>query len=102
MTGITPNFAEQHKTNGSLHVLPAHEPTREGERPQQTVESFTAPLGGGVATDLASRRPFRVLVLASTFTSFPDLAQQLYPFFPGRWLVRNQFRNIDKRRSRKF
>lgn len=56
-------------------------------------------LGGGVATDLASRHHCRALILASTFTSFPDLAQQLYPFFPGRWLVRNQFRNIEKIRN---
>jgi pimeloyl-ACP methyl ester carboxylesterase len=53
-------------------------------------------LGGGVATDLASRRPHRALVLVSTFTSFPDMAQKQYPWLPGRWLVHNQFNNLAK------
>jgi hypothetical protein len=36
LTILTPNFADQQKTNGDapLHVLQAHEPTREGEQPQ--------------------------------------------------------------------
>src|ERR1700722_2812628 len=53
-------------------------------------------LGGGIATDLATRRPHRALVLVSTFTSFPDQAQTLYPWLPARWLVRNQFDNLAK------
>jgi fermentation-respiration switch protein FrsA (DUF1100 family) len=56
-------------------------------------------LGGAIAIDLASRRPHRALAVCCTFTSFPDLAQQKYPFFPARWLVRNQYRSIDKIRS---
>jgi pimeloyl-ACP methyl ester carboxylesterase len=53
-------------------------------------------LGGGVATDLARRRPHRALVLLGPFTSIPDMAQELYPWMPARWLVRNQFDNRAK------
>jgi len=53
-------------------------------------------LGGGVAVDLASRRPYRALVLVAAFTSVPDMAQTLYPWLPARWLVRNQFNNLAK------
>lgn len=53
-------------------------------------------LGGGVATDLASRRPHRALVLAKTFASFPEVAQSQLPMFPARWLVRNRFDNLAK------
>jgi pimeloyl-ACP methyl ester carboxylesterase len=53
-------------------------------------------LGGAVAVDLASRRPHRALILVSTFTTFPDIAQDLYPFFPARWLVRNKFDSLAK------
>lgn len=53
-------------------------------------------LGGAVATDLATRRPHRALVLVSTFTSFPDMAQKECPVLPVRWLVRNQFANETK------
>ncbi len=53
-------------------------------------------LGGGVAVDLAARRPHRALILTSTFLSFPDVAQATVPVVPGRWLVHNQFRSRDK------
>jgi fermentation-respiration switch protein FrsA (DUF1100 family) len=53
-------------------------------------------LGCGVATELASHRPCRMLVLCSPFASFPDLAQDKYPCFPGRWLVHNRFDNVGK------
>jgi hypothetical protein len=53
-------------------------------------------LGGGVATDLASRRDHRALVLLSTFTSIPEAAQQVYFWLPARWLVHNQFDNLKK------
>lgn len=53
-------------------------------------------LGGAVATDLATRRPHRALVLVSAFTSFPDMAQKECPVLPARWLVRNQFDNEAK------
>jgi pimeloyl-ACP methyl ester carboxylesterase len=56
-------------------------------------------LGGAVATDLACRHPYRALLLSSTFTSFPDMAQAKYPYFPARWLVRNQFRSVEKIRN---
>jgi fermentation-respiration switch protein FrsA (DUF1100 family) len=53
-------------------------------------------LGGGVAVDLAVRRPQRALILTSTFTSFPDAAQAKVLIFPAKWLTHNQFRNVDK------
>jgi pimeloyl-ACP methyl ester carboxylesterase len=64
--------------------------------PAGRVVLYGGSLGGGVATDLAARRPHRALVLVSTFTSFPDQAQALYPWLPARWLVRNQFDNRAK------
>jgi fermentation-respiration switch protein FrsA (DUF1100 family) len=53
-------------------------------------------LGGGPAADVASRHACRLLVLHSAFTSFPDLAQEKYPWLPARWLVRNRFENLAK------
>ncbi|MBU4044929.1 MAG: alpha/beta hydrolase [Gammaproteobacteria bacterium] len=44
-------------------------------------------LGGAVAAQLASRHRPAALVLASSFTSVPDLGQQLYPWLPVRWLA---------------
>lgn len=64
--------------------------------PAGRVVLYGGSLGGGVATDLAVRKPHGALVLVSTFTSFPDQAQALYPWLPARWLVRNRFDNLAK------
>jgi uncharacterized protein len=64
--------------------------------PGERIILYGGSLGGGVATDLAARRPHRALVLVSTFTSIPEQAQTLYPWLPARWLVRNKFDNLAK------
>jgi fermentation-respiration switch protein FrsA (DUF1100 family) len=64
--------------------------------PAEKILLYGGSLGGGVALDLASRRPHRAVVLVSTFTSIPEMAQTLYPWLPARWLVRNRFDNLDK------
>ena len=53
-------------------------------------------LGGGVAVDLASRRPHRALVLIRTFTSAPDVGAGVFPWLPVRWMMRNRFASIEK------
>jgi fermentation-respiration switch protein FrsA (DUF1100 family) len=53
-------------------------------------------LGGGVAVDLASRKPHRALILLKTFTSTPNVAQNMYPWLPVRWIMRNRFDNLGK------
>lgn len=45
-------------------------------------------LGGAVGAWLARERRPAALILASSFTSIPDVAADLYPFFPVRWLAR--------------
>lgn len=64
--------------------------------PAERIVLFGQSLGGGVATDLASRRPHRALVLFKTFTSIPDVAFSQYPFLPTSWLLRNRFENLQK------
>src|SRR5262245_2837121 len=50
-------------------------------------------LGGAVAAWLAARVPPRAVVLASTFTSLPDLGAQIYPFLPVRLISRFSYDN---------
>jgi fermentation-respiration switch protein FrsA (DUF1100 family) len=64
--------------------------------PQERIVLFGGSLGGGVMVDLASRRPHHALVLASTFTSVPDVAQRIYFWAPVRFLARNRFLNLSK------
>ena len=60
---------------------------------------FGRSLGGAVASDLAAKTTPRALIIESTFTSVPDLAAQLYGFFPVRSLSRFSYpteENIQK------
>jgi uncharacterized protein len=56
---------------------------------------FGESLGGAVAAWLAERERPRALVLASTFTSVPDLAAEIYPFLPVRLLSRFEYNTLD-------
>ncbi|WP_202812106.1 alpha/beta hydrolase [Sulfuricella sp. T08] len=56
--------------------------------PSNTIVLFGESLGGAVVAWLAARHRPGALVLASGFTSVPDLAAKFYPFLPVRWLSR--------------
>jgi len=63
---------------------------RKDIRPEAIV-LFGESLGGSIAAWLAARhRPAGLMIYAS-FTSVPEMAQQLYPIFPARWLVRYRY-----------
>ncbi len=49
---------------------------------------FGRSLGGSVATRLAVDVRPSGLIVESSFTSVPDVAQELYPWLPARWLSR--------------
>lgn len=56
------------------------------------VVSWGESLGGGVAAELALRRPdLRGLVLQSTYTSLLDLGSELFPFLPVRTVARYHY-----------
>jgi hypothetical protein len=48
-------------------------------------------LGTAVAARLASRHQPGGLVLEAAFTSVLDVAREMYPFLPVRWLLRSRF-----------
>lgn len=52
---------------------------------------FGESLGGAVATWLAARERPGALVLSSVFASARELAADLYPWLPTRWLLRLQY-----------
>jgi hypothetical protein len=53
-------------------------------------------LGGGVVVDLAAQDGARGLILASTFTSLPDVGKHHMPFLPVGWLMSNRFDSVTK------
>lgn len=60
---------------------------------------FGESLGGAVAAWLAAREKPGMLVLASVFTSAPDLASQIYPFLPVRQIARFEYNTLEYLRS---
>ncbi|MFA6972972.1 MAG: alpha/beta hydrolase [Gallionella sp.] len=65
--------------------------TEQRHVPSCRIALFGESLGGAVAAWLAVRENPAALVISSSFTSVPDLGQQLYPYFPVRWLTRIRY-----------
>lgn len=49
---------------------------------------FGRSLGASAAARLAAQHQPLALIVESSFTSVPDIAQELYPWLPARWLSR--------------
>jgi fermentation-respiration switch protein FrsA (DUF1100 family) len=92
MSGGKPSEAALYATAETAY---AHLRTRRDIDPERIVAAGWS-LGGGVAVDLAHRRPVRALIIFSTFTSVVDMAHQVLPFLPHTLLVRHRFENLTK------
>lgn len=63
--------------------------------PPARIVLFGESLGGAVAAWLAMSEKPGILVLASVFTSVPDMAAKIYPFLPVRFLSRFDYNTIE-------
>jgi len=61
----------------------------------QRIVLFGRSLGAAVAAELATRSAPGALIVESAFTSVPDMAAHLYPYFPARWLARLHYPTRD-------
>ncbi|WP_438501568.1 alpha/beta hydrolase [Nitrosococcus oceani] len=68
-----------------------HYLTQQRQIPGRKIIVFGRSLGGAIASQLAAHTQPGALIVESAFTSIPDLAAELYPFLPTRWLVRFQY-----------
>jgi len=64
--------------------------------PADRIVLFGESLGGGIAAQLAAKQRPAALVLASTFTSVPDLGSDLYPMLPIRLLADIRYETLAK------
>jgi fermentation-respiration switch protein FrsA (DUF1100 family) len=68
----------------------------EAQFPAEQIILFGESLGGGVTTDIATRRPCRALVFYCSFLSAPDVGQHHYRILPVRRCMRNRFDSASK------
>lgn len=59
--------------------------------PANEIIVFGRSLGAAIAAYLANQHLPKALILESSFTSVPDLAAQIYPFLPVRWLAKIRY-----------
>ncbi len=53
-------------------------------------------LGSGIAADLASKNTPKALILEAAFTSLPEAAQDLYPYFPAKFFSKYRYDTLSK------
>ena len=68
-----------------------HYLTKQRGIPPSQIILFGRSLGAAIATYLASRQRPAALIIESGFVSVPELAAQLYPWLPVRWLARFKY-----------
>jgi len=73
--------------------------TEQRRIPSCRIVLFGESLGGAVASWLAARQKPAALVIASGFTSVPDLAQHFYPYLPVRLLARIRYDTAESLRT---
>ncbi len=61
----------------------------------QRVSAMGRSLGSGVVCWLATQRELAAVVLVTPFDSIVRIAQNLYPIFPVRWLLKDHFPSAD-------
>lgn len=64
---------------------------KEKEIPPDKIIVFGRSLGGAIAAWLVHKHNPGALILESTFTSIPDMAAEIYPYFPVRLMCRFKY-----------
>jgi fermentation-respiration switch protein FrsA (DUF1100 family) len=65
--------------------------TQQRKLPAQQLILFGRSLGAAVAAELATRHRPAALIVESAFTSVPDIAADVYPWLPARWISRYSY-----------
>jgi len=72
-----------------------HYLVRERQMSPTEIIIFGRSLGGSIAAWLAQDHTPKALIIESTFTSVRDIAAELYPYLPVRWLCRFNYNAMD-------
>ncbi|MEP3667019.1 MAG: alpha/beta fold hydrolase [Roseibium sp.] len=67
----------------------------EAKVPAEKIVLIGESLGTGLAVQLAAQRPVAAVLLEAPYTATVDVAADIYPFFPVRFLMLDQLKSID-------
>lgn len=59
--------------------------------PEKSLVLYGESIGGAVATKMGTEYYFGALILQSPFSSLAEIGQYHYPFFPVKWVIKDQF-----------
>ncbi len=80
-----------------LDALAAYEYlTKQKNRKSNRIVLFGRSLGGAIAIDLATKVEASALIVESSFTSTVNIAREIYPFLPVKWIVTMKYDSISK------
>ena len=69
---------------------------KRAEVAEQQIVLLGRSIGGGVVVDLAAADGARGLILENAFSSLPDVAANIYPWLPVRWVMRSRLDSASK------
>ncbi len=92
--GTPSEFGTYHDAEGAWKFLTG----RQGI-PANRIAVHGRSLGGAVAAYLAEQHEPRALILESTFTTFPAIGQERYPYLPVDWLVTSRYPTLRRMAS---
>jgi fermentation-respiration switch protein FrsA (DUF1100 family) len=83
----TPTEAGLHRDAAAVYAFAA------AHYPPERIVLWGHSLGTGVAVRLAAEHPVGKVILEAPYTSTADVAAELFPYVPVRWLMKDQFRS---------
>lgn len=73
--------------------------TEERHIPPDNIIIFGRSLGGAIATELATKTTPKALIVESTFASAAEIAADIYPYLPTKWLLRFNYNTSERLQS---
>lgn len=64
--------------------------------PESCIVLYGESIGGSIAIQMATEYPVGGLILQAPYTTLGDIGQYHYPFFPIKWLMKDQYNSIGK------
>jgi fermentation-respiration switch protein FrsA (DUF1100 family) len=94
--GYSGNPGKPHESGLYKDARAAIEFLQKKDVPENCIVLYGESLGSAIAIQMATEYEPGAIILQSPFTSLGDIGQFHYPFFPVRWLIKDQYSSLEK------